>query len=1134
MTEGLFSAAALGSPAHAGYRLLHLEVFNWGTFHERIWRLTPGGKTGLLTGDIGSGKSTLVDALTTLLLPAHKISYNKAAGAETRERNLRSYVEGHYKSESIEATGRSRPVGLRDSSSYSVILGVFANEGHGEVVTLAQVFHQKDTSGQPDRFYVISPKELSIEADFTDFGSDLIALRRRLRAGGATLFNHGEFPKYARLYRRLLGVRSEQAMELFHQTVSMKSVGNLNDFVRNHMLEPVDASEKVRGIVSHFEDLTTAHDAVTRARQQLAALDPLVATADRYDEAHGRRASLERQRDAVRLFFAELRIRLLSEQIAASTTKRTESERAINEAEQVSDRLARDREGLIEERTRAGGNRVSELERIAATAREDSEARRARRVMFDDRVATAGLDPITGIDEFTALTKQVVTLRAGLQQRLAALREELAECHGERARLRTSGDEVRGELTSLAGRTSNLPSSQLDVRDQLCADLKLQHGDLPFAGELLDVLEDHSEWRGAAERVLRGFALSLLVPHQHYENVARWVNGRRLTYRRNDGRIAGSRLVYERVPTRRVPLQRGNELDVLRLADTIDIADGPFRDYLYNELTKRADYACVGSVDDLRRSERAVTREGQVRSRERHEKDDRSRIDDARTWVLGWVNERKIDALTQQLVELQESLLTLEGRRQELQAEDDGLSTRVTALDGLDAFTSWRELDWADALARAEAAEGERERLVAGSSALAEIERRLLENAEHSAKVGGQLSTLHGEIGVLTNQIEQAERDKQLDEGLVSGQSTDSLTDARTAYADIETRLGSDLPVTPADCAPTAAALTSDLQTGIDRIAREIGGYTQSMLQYMNEIRRSWPEATTEMDAAIEARDEFRAFHDRVARDDLPRYEADFKEQLNTNAIRELAQFNSWLKRQAEEIGLRVAKINDALGAIDYSPGRYITLVSEPTINQEVRDFRSDLRAATTDVLSPDDDQYSEQRFVDVKRIIERLQGRDNHTEADRAWVRRVTDVRNWFTFSASERDRATDTEFEHYRDSDGKSGGQKEKLAYTILAASLAYQFGLEWGAQKSRDFRFAVIDEAFGRGSDASTRYALKLFETLGLQLLIVTPLQKVHIIEPYVSAIGFVDNPEGNYSRLQTLTIEEFRERRAGGRS
>jgi uncharacterized protein YPO0396 len=299
----------------------------------------------------------------------------------------------------------------------------------------------------------------------------------------------------------------------------------------------------------------------------------------------------------------------------------------------------------------------------------------------------------------------------------------------------------------------------------------------------------------------------------------------------------------------------------------------------------------------------------------------------------------------------------------------------------------------------------------------------------------------------------------------------------------------------------------------------------------MAEVRRRWPEATTEMDAHVEARDEFRAFHDRVATDDLPRFEDEFKRQLNTNAIRELASFNNWLRRQSQDIHARVDRINEALGAIDYSPGRYIKLVTERTVNTEVQDFRTELRTATDDTLSADDDHYSEQRFLDVQRIIERLRGRDGHADSDRAWTRRVTDVRNWFTFSASERDRDTDQEWEHYRDSDGKSGGQKEKLAYTILAASLAYQFGLEWGAAKSRDFRFAVIDEAFGRGSDVSTRYALDLFARLGLQLLIVTPLQKVHVIEPYVRAIGFVDNPTGSYSRLQTLTIEEFRRRQAG---
>ncbi len=173
-----------------------------------------------------------------------------------------------------------------------MILGVFVNDGYDETVTLAQVFQQRESAGQPYRFFVTATKALSIGTDFADFGSDLRDLRRRLRAAGATVFD--EFPKYATALRRLLGIRSEQALELFHQTVSMKSVGNLNDFVRDHMLEPSDATDRVRDIIAHFEDLTKAHDAVKRAREQLEALDPLVSTAEKYDAALVERDQLER------------------------------------------------------------------------------------------------------------------------------------------------------------------------------------------------------------------------------------------------------------------------------------------------------------------------------------------------------------------------------------------------------------------------------------------------------------------------------------------------------------------------------------------------------------------------------------------------------------------------------------------------------------------------------------------------------------------------------------------------------------------------------------------------------------------------------------------------------------------------
>lgn len=1132
MTEGLFSSAELGSDQRAGHRLQYLEVFNWGTFDAQVWRLTPGAETALLTGDIGSGKSTLVDALTTLLMPAHRIAYNKAAGADAKERTLRSYVEGHYKSERIESTGRSRAIGLRAGGrTYSVILGVFANEGYDETVTLAQVFQQREATGQPYRFFITAPKALTIATDFADFGTDLRDLRKRLRGAGAEVFD--EFPKYGTSLRRLLGIRSEQALELFHQTVSMKSVGNLNEFVRDHMLEPTDSTDRVREIVSHFEDLTRAHDAVKRAREQLEALAPVTSTTAKYDAAIEEREVIEAQRAGVRLFIAELRSGLLGDDIERLDSEGERLWAEQDAAKKLQRGLAEEREALIEERARAGGDRIGELERLAREARRHVEERGQARTLLNVAIADGGLEPIDGPHDFAALASVVAQERPRLSETKRNLDDGAANMIAREKDFERHRDLIAEELASLEQRTSNLPTEQVEVRSQMCDDLGLTSDELPYAGELLDVYEQHAEWRGAAERVLRGFALTLLVPQRHYESVAGWVNSRRLTVRGRGGHTVGARLTYERVPDRRLPLQPARAT-ALQLADCLEIKSGPFLDYLSGELVKRADHRCSSSLEEFRNERRAVTREGQVRSGERHDKDDRHRVDDPRRWVLGWANERKIAALRSELDELETARAKAASEVSLIIGERDSIQTRLEALARLEGYRTWQQVDVAEAQSRADAHDGERARLESGSSLLAELTSALETNAELSISISGKIEALTGDLATTAQASQHAKAGKKSDDDFVAAHPDEALASARTSYAALTERLDSDRPTRADECASAESALSDELYRRIERLNSKLGGYGQSLAQYMGDVLSRWPELRANMDANVESRSDFVIFRNRVANDDLPRFENEFKEQLNKNAIQELASFYNWLNRQASAIDERVDRINEALGAVPFNPGRYIRLEKESTTNQEVTQFRSDLRNLTNDSLVVDGDQYSEPRFLDVKRIIERLRGREGYADSDKAWTRRVTDVRNWFVFSASERDMGTHDEWEHYSDSDGKSGGQKEKLAYTILAASLAYQFGLEWGAVKSKAFRFAVIDEAFGRGSDASTRYALELFAELGLQLLIITPLQKVHVIEPYVKAIGFVDNPTGTFSRLQTMTIEEYQSRRDGSPS
>src|SRR5690606_10235743 len=193
------------------------------------------------------------------------------------------------------------------------------------------------------------------------------------------------------------------------------------------------------------------------------------------------------------------------------------------------------------------------------------------------------------------------------------------------------------------------------------------------------------------------------------------------------------------------------------------------------------------------------------------------------------------------------------------------------------------------------------------------------------------------------------------------------------AYPSLRARLATSLPESANECLAAESALRDQLSRRIAQLGRELGGYGQTLTQHMAEVLRRWPELRADMDASAEARGDFIAYRDRVAGDDLPRFEREFKDQLNKNAIQELASFNNWLARQPSAIDERVERINEALNAVPYNPGRFIRLEKELTTNQEVTAFRADLRNHTDDSLTVDGDQYSEQRFLDVKRIIERF-----------------------------------------------------------------------------------------------------------------------------------------------------------------
>ena len=468
LQESLFSldetADDAGTPP--GFRLHRLELLNWGTFHQgvRVFRLD--GANSLLTGDIGSGKSTVVDAITTLLLPANRIEYNKAAGAQKKERSLMSYVRGFHKSTRSTGGEYSKPVALRGTGALTVVLGVFHNAVLGKSVTLAITLWATQEAGQPSRFYSLAEADQSIAEDFANFGQDPAKLKKKLRAAGAAV--HDSFDPYAAAFKRQFGISGNQAMELFHRTVSMKQVENITSFVRTNMLEEDDVATRIGNLIHHFDDLKRAHEAVLRAKDQIALLTPITEGAAQHAKLSGEDELARKQRDQLHPWFTDQKLRLsLEHQTELERTGTRLQEDSRKAAGEITDR----RHGLaaVQEDIRTnGGGRLAAIDADISRLGAESAAQRQRFEGYAAAAADLGLHAPQDRVLFDANRARLARWRQELAPARIALQDDRTELSMKQDAPRRTGRRYCRRARQPAVPPQPPARPQLELRRRLC------------------------------------------------------------------------------------------------------------------------------------------------------------------------------------------------------------------------------------------------------------------------------------------------------------------------------------------------------------------------------------------------------------------------------------------------------------------------------------------------------------------------------------------------------------------------------------------------------------------------------------------------------------------------------------------
>lgn len=675
-----------------GFRLQYMEFLNWGTFHDKIWRIEPDGNNSLLTGAVGSGKSTVVDALTCLIVPHHKITFNKAAGAESKERNLTSYVKGNYSSKSDEIVAGGKAVTLRykdaADATFTVIIADFYNTGYDTHVSLAQVFWIENDRVQ--KLLLISSKPLVIKECFTKIG-DVRELKRRLRGDAFIEVFDDNFAQYSQRFRQLFGMNSDKAIDLFYQTVSMKSVSSLTTFVREQMLERTDIKSQIEDLKKRFDNLNKAYSTVQEIRRQRDVLTPLVLLDTTFGDFEKRILHIDGMIQSIPCYFAEKKLELLEVEIDNCERKLVQMESQLQGVNKILNARRDAYHELTQDICNNGGTR---LEQIANEIKQKEEERIRKSDKYDEYqvlVSTCELLTVNTEQTFFRNIKTIGPKMADFRKRQDAIMAENGRISGERGGVVDKIKVESHELESLKSRINQIPSEILSIRLQLATELGIKEEEIPFVGELLKVNEREKEWEGALERLLHGFGVSMLVPEKYYSQISGYVNTRRLM----DSRNKGIRFEYFRVPDGFKPDKYAGETDADSVFGKIDIKPGTsFELWLEAELQKRFNLRCV-PVEEFQKSGDVITREGQIKTgRLRHVKDDRRELWDRRNFVLGWTNKEKIMAIEKYLNQLREKQKGLDADLLKLSTENVDINQMLGKLNQLVGYNNWNELNW--------------------------------------------------------------------------------------------------------------------------------------------------------------------------------------------------------------------------------------------------------------------------------------------------------------------------------------------------------------------------------------------------------------------------------------------------------
>lgn len=1096
--------------AHAaGFRLEQFEAYNWGPFHEKVCTLPLFGENALLTGANGAGKTTLVDALIALLNPTPERYFNQSAGFEDRKRTRRveDYVRGVY---GQSQNGREQLRDLPDQApTYTVLLGVFYNDDLKQHYTLAHLYWFKNGELQK-RFYT-APAALNVEEHFR-FGGDIRAFNAHLTKTLQARMYDG-FQEFALDFQPKLGMRQPEKagnaagrtkpLHLLAKTAGIKVLGNLDSFIREHMLDEANMEEQFDLLKKEYADIAETQQTLEKLSRQEQLLMPLLAHNTTRLRLMADLRRLETLQTAIEPWFATRYVALLETDIKRLANELERKQSELAGADVALEQLQKEKTDIEMAIAQSDeGRQMRELQ--AEKQREENRLADQRKQAERYAAIARSLDLVPEPDAalFFAQKGQLDALRDQFLAKKTTLEQLRDDLVGQKHDKEKAVAELNRELESLRGRHNNLPRDLVECRERLASAIGAAEGDLPFVGELLQVrATERGVWEYALEKLVRPFSLHLLVPQRHQRAVVRWVRqnkiGTFLRFAEADD-DAG-----EALSNNRSSAVAANKLEVHPLS--------PFANWLQNELNKRYPHHCTEDNAEYERLPKALTPEGLYKSDKQHQKDDRPQRHSA---VMGWDNADKIRKLGEELRDAQKTLRQLDERMAPVAREMAQLDQKMADLQRLRDFSDFKTIDFKQTLERLETIIADLEALSSASSQMKMLEQRQKKVDQEIKAASSRRDTLIRDESALKSKTEQRAtqlRFKANDAAQpilpsVLAHLAEYLRDLPDLELDTLDKIEQEQTRILGRQLTEAKGQLATLEHDIEKLLLEFKQPKKALLDQFP----SWPNDTDTLGSpTLSNIGDYLALLERIQTDQLPILRERYQARASKDIGNAMQAFQRRLEDQLNDHRENIRNINRSLRALPYSHDTYLQVVLEDHSRKgRIGEFYQLLKSWDYDRAAFH--AASEVEQLDIWReTVNRIGAIIRRLEHNEAWRKEVTDVRNWLSFKTQQYYQENDTAVGGtlLDGTGGKSGGEQAKLTYTVLAAALTYQFNISADERNARSFRFIAVDEAFSKLDPENSAYLLDLLSKLKFQMLIITPNTGVATGEQYMSHLIFV---------------------------